>query len=310
MPCCRQWIEAVSPELETLRYAIIVASAALLLVALLPVRRLLRDLPDGMMRRAWVMLGGLLLVMIGAEVIYAFGLHAELPLAQELIIPLVLLVGSWFIMLVSQMSAGSIEDVQRTALLERESITDALTGLYNRRHMDRVLCAEMERARRYDQPMSLVLLDVDHFKAINDEFGHQIGDQALKQLARLVQAQSRVNETVARYGGEELAVIMPGADLEQAAWQAERLRSRIASEALIVDDDEASRRIAVTVSVGLTQLSRQDGFRAEKLLERADRALYNAKHNGRNRVESVHPPSGSSLLAGWRASLSGDSEVA
>lgn len=302
----------MSPELESLRYAIIVASATLLLVALLPVRRLLRDLPDGMMRRAWVMLGGLLLVMIGAEVIYAFGLHSRLPLSEELMIPLVLLVGSWFIMLVSQMSAGSIEDVQRTALLERESITDALTGLYNRRHMDRVLCAEMERARRYDQPMALVLLDVDHFKTINDEYGHQIGDQALKQLARLVQSQSRVNETVARYGGEEIAVIMPGADLEQATWQAERLRSRIASEALMVDDEEATRRIAVTVSVGLTQLSRADGFRSDKLMERADRALYNAKHNGRNRVESVHPPSGSSMLAGWTAGFThkSDSEVA
>ena len=288
----------MSQELDTLRYAITIGSAGLLLVALLPVKRLLRDLPDGLMRRAWLLLGGLLVVMIGALVFLAFGGHRGMPLAQELIVPLTLFVGCWFIMLVSQLSAGSIEDVHRTALLERESITDALTGLFNRRHLDRVLCAEMERARRYDQPLALALIDVDHFKRINDDYGHQVGDQALKQLARLIQSQARVNETVARFGGEEIAVILPGADLEQAGWQAERLRSRIAAEPIIVDDGEDSQRIAMSVSIGLSAVSRQDGYRGEKLLERADRALYTAKHNGRNRVEMVHPPAVSQRLAG------------
>ncbi len=302
----------MSSELEPLRYVVIVSSAALLLAALFPVRRLLRDLPDGLMRRAWLLLGGLLLVMIGAEILYAVGAPSGFPLAEELAIPVILLAGSWFIMIVSQLSAGSIEDVQRTALLERETITDALTGMYNRRHMERVLSAEMERARRYAQPMSLALIDVDNFKAINDKYGHQIGDQVLKQLAGLIQSQARINETVARYGGEEIAMILPGADLKQAAWQSERLRSRVAAEALIVGDSDITERIAVTVSIGLSQLSPLDGYRTEKLLERTDRAMYMAKHNGRNRVECVAPPATGAVLGGLSRALRGgrDSEVA
>ncbi len=293
----------MSPELEPLRYVVIVSSAALLLAALFPVRRLLRDLPDGLMRRAWLLLGGLLLVMIGAEIVYAAGGASGFPLAQELAIPIILLAGSWFIMIVSQLTAGSVEDVQRTALLERETITDALTGMYNRRHMQRVLSAEMERSRRYAQPLCLALIDVDNFKTINDEYGHQVGDQVLKQLAGLIQSQARINETVARYGGEEIAVILPGADLKQAAWQAERLRSRIAAEELIVGDGDFNERISMTVSVGISQLSPQDGYRAEKLMERADRAMYTAKRNGRNRVECVEPPVGIPLLGGLSRAL-------
>lgn len=279
-----------------MRYTVVVASAALLLVALFPVRRLMKDLPDGLMRRAWVMLGGLLLVMIGAEILYAAGLTADLPLADEMMIPVTLLVGSWYIMIVSQLSAGSIEDVQRTALLERETITDALTGLYNRRYLERVLCAEIERARRYDQPMCLAMIDADHFKKVNDEHGHQVGDQALQQLAKLVLSQTHINDTVARYGGEEIALVLPGAGLDEAVQFGERLRARIAAEPIVVDDGERTQRITLTVSVGVSQLSTTDGHRAERLIERVDRALYAAKNNGRDRVERMSPPSSGRVL--------------
>ncbi len=280
----------MSPELESLRYIVVLSSAALLLVALFPMRRLLRDLPDGLMRRAWLLLGCLLLVMIGAEIVYAIGSPTGIPLVQELTLPVVLLAGSWFIMIVCQLSAGSIEDVQRSALLEHETITDALTGTYNRRHMERVLGAEIERARRYGQPMCLALIDVDYFKTINDDFGHQMGDQILKQLSALIQSQARINETVARYGGEEFALILPGIGLQQAELQCDRIRARVAAEQLMVGDGEPHERISVTVSVGISQLSFLDGFRAEKLMDRADRAMYTAKRNGRNRTETVAPP--------------------
>lgn len=286
----------MSAEMEALRYVVIVSSAALLLVALFPVRRLLRDLPDGLMRRAWVLLGGLLLVMIGAEIVYAIGMPSGIPLAQEIAVPVILLAGSWFIMIVSQLSAGSIEDAQRSALFERETITDALTGLFNRRHLERMLSAEMERARRYSQPMCLALIDVDNFKKINDKYGHHIGDQVLKQLAGLMLSLARINETVARYGGEEIAVILPGVTMEQVARQSEMLRKRIESEPLHVGHGDVRESIQVTVSIGISELSVLDGYRAEKLMDRADRAMYSAKRQGRNRVECVAPPSGTALL--------------
>ncbi|MGB1556930.1 MAG: GGDEF domain-containing protein [Oceanococcaceae bacterium] len=274
-------------DLDSVRHTVILCSAALLLVALLPVRRLLQELPDGLLRRSWLMLGGLLLVMIGAEIMYAVGFSSNLPVARELAIPITLLVGSWYIMLVSQLAAGSVEDVQRTALLERESITDPLTGLYNRRYLHRLFAAEIERARRYQLPLSLALVDADHFKAINQNYGHQVGDQVLRQFAKLIGEQTQINDTVARYGGEEIAVVLPGSKLEDAREFAERLRHRIQGANLDVLDGDSIHRIRLTASIGVSQFDVDEGARPEPWIERADRALAAAKAAGRNAVHTL-----------------------
>lgn len=270
--------------METIRFSLIIASAALLMLALLPVRRLLTGLPQGNMRRAWHLLAALMLVMIGCEIVYAFGL-ADLRISRELMMPIALLAGSWFVVLISQVSAGSIEDMHRLRRLEQETVTDDLTGVYNRRFLDRVMQSEMERSRRQELPLSLMMIDADHFKQINDSYGHVVGDQVLRHVATTIAEQCRACDVVARYGGEEFVVLVPGTDLQQARWQAERLRRRMATRPVQIEHQGQPHKLFVHVSIGVGQLSMLDADNAASLLGRVDKALYQAKQGGRNRVE-------------------------
>lgn len=280
--------------MELLRYAIIIAAAGLLLAALLPMRRLLVGLPRGAMQRGWQWLSALVFTMIGAELLYAMQLSFELPFPSELMMPIALLAGSWFVMLISQLSAGSIDDAHRLIELEAESVTDSLTGLFNRRYLKDRLGEEVERARREAAPLSLMLIDADHFKKINDEHGHQVGDRALVHLAEIIRQESRNCDIVVRYGGEEVLVMAPGANQTQARLQAERLRRRVAAQPLILRDGQ---ELSMSVSIGVGQLGLQDGWDAQAFVARIDEALYRAKHQGRNRVEVAPVASPSDRVA-------------
>ena len=162
--------------------------------------------------------------------------------------------------------------------LGQQAVTDPLTGLYNRLKIDQVLTDEMLRASRYGDPFSLVLFDVDNFKAINDAHGHQIGDKTLVRLSDTASAMVRRSDVLARWGGEEFVLLTRGADGAMAQLAAEKLRAAIER----LDFEDAGQ---VTCSFGVTQYA--DGDTAEDLVSRADRALYLAKLNGRNRVEAV-----------------------
>ncbi|RTR06484.1 sensor domain-containing diguanylate cyclase [Halomonas nitroreducens] len=162
------------------------------------------------------------------------------------------------------------------AELERLSTTDALTGAPNRRHFLERLYAELQRQARHGQAMSVVMFDIDHFKRVNDRWGHAAGDAVLKRLVSTAQSLLRAQDLLGRLGGEEFAVMLPEADVDGAARFAERLR--VAIEALRIDHGETM--IAVTISLGLTTTSGADT--PERVLERADGALYAAKHEGRN----------------------------
>jgi diguanylate cyclase (GGDEF)-like protein len=154
--------------------------------------------------------------------------------------------------------------------------TDELTGLHNRRFFERELTREAERARRFRRSLSLVILDVDHFKAYNDTFGHRAGDEALRRVAlHLADAVPRRVDAVARYGGEEFVVLLAETDLDGARLVAERIRRSVESS------DEFRRPL--TVSAGIAVTLGEDGD-AEGLVLRADEALYQAKREGRNRV--------------------------
>ncbi len=163
--------------------------------------------------------------------------------------------------------------------LEAASNTDPLTGVSNRRRFLPALATEMRRALRHGQPMAVLMIDIDHFKRINDVHGHPVGDEAIRCLARLCGEGSRSFDLVARMGGEEFALMLPGTGLMAALATAERIRQR-ATMARVVGD----RGLAVgfTVSVGVAVLMANDD--ATSLLARADKALYQAKHEGRNRV--------------------------
>jgi diguanylate cyclase (GGDEF)-like protein len=167
---------------------------------------------------------------------------------------------------------------ERGRMLEQEAITDALTGLYNRRWLDQRLPRLVARHERAGRPLSLLLLDIDHFKRFNDELGHAAGDQVLAMVAQTISAQVRPTDLAARYGGEEMVVVLPETPLDGARIAAERLRSRI--ERARAKDIERP----VTVSIGVATLGLHED--AQELLRRADEMLYRAKSLGRNRMES------------------------
>ena len=159
------------------------------------------------------------------------------------------------------------------------SLTDALTGCYNRRHLEEWLPPEIVRAARYDRPMSVVFMDVDHFKPINDEHGHATGDAVLSAVGMRLRAELREQlDWSARYGGEEFVIVLPETTLEEAILFAERLRHRIE----LCCTQYQGREICVTASFGVTQCQADDD--APALLARADALLYRAKEEGRNRV--------------------------
>ncbi len=159
--------------------------------------------------------------------------------------------------------------------LEVLSVTDKLTALFNRVKLDRVLTAELARAHRYGSALSVVMLDIDHFKVVNDPFGHNIGDDVLVDIADTLRVSVRNSDTVGRWGGEEFLVILPSTDLEQAGAVAEKVRGRVADLKLPTVGQ-------VTVSLGVAEY--QAGDTEQQLVARADIALYAAKEGGRNRV--------------------------
>ena len=179
-------------------------------------------------------------------------------------------------------TSSQLEKV-RIALAEAElrSNTDALTGLANRRSLDEFFRTSMIRAMETGEPLCALMIDIDHFKNFNDTHGHLIGDQVLRLVAKVLQDSVREGDLAARYGGEELTAVLPGADLETCKSVAERVRKRIA-DAKLTRRTTGQEIGSVTVSIGVAQFRLPES--AEALIERCDRGLYQAKSAGRNRV--------------------------
>jgi diguanylate cyclase (GGDEF)-like protein len=176
--------------------------------------------------------------------------------------------------------SGSLELAWSYEEVDRRSRTDPLTGLYNRHHFGEQLQASLSAADRYGQPVSLLLIDIDHFKKVNDTWGHEAGDAVLRQVARLLQEGVR-DVDVVRYGGEEMAMLLPRTRSDDAVEVAERLRARIASTVV----RHRGAEITVTASFGVATYPETVKVR-DQLFPSADKALYIAKHDGRNCVRS------------------------
>jgi diguanylate cyclase (GGDEF)-like protein len=189
-----------------------------------------------------------------------------------------------------------ISDLARTTeQLEKLATTDGLTGLVNRRQFIALAEVELARFRRYRRPVSMLLLDIDDFKAINDRFGHDVGDRMIVHVAMLCDENKRTADVVARVGGEEFAVLLPETDLESSSAVAERLRHLVSTRPLEAGGDQVS----VTVSVGVAEFD-PTMTGVSDLIKLADRMLYRAKRAGRNRIASVidlHELSGRRSLA-------------
>jgi diguanylate cyclase (GGDEF)-like protein len=161
---------------------------------------------------------------------------------------------------------------------------DGLTRLLNRRELNHRLRLEAERFQRYHRPVSFLLFDVDHFKSINDRYGHQTGDEVLRWIARRVRGNIRSVDVAARYGGEEIAVILPEVTGREAFKLAERLRQNIGAQPFVITRNNGQTvEVFVTISIGLSEFSEQNNS-DEAVIKTADKALYRAKHEGRNRV--------------------------
>lgn len=167
--------------------------------------------------------------------------------------------------------------------LRKISITDPLTSLLNRRYFEERISEEMERSKRHRQPFSLIILDIDDFKVLNDSYGHLCGDEILKTTTNVIRRCVRVIDIAARYGGEEFAVILPTTDIDDAGIIAERIRSEIAGTVCLIKD--AGKTLSITVSLGIASFP-DDASTITELINNADRALYSAKNQGKNRVVS------------------------
>jgi len=165
---------------------------------------------------------------------------------------------------------------EKNKLLEMLSVTDGLTGLYNHRYIVDALSQRITEARRYRQPLSVVMLDIDYFKKINDKYGHVFGDEVLIKISSVIEETIRKVDIAGRYGGEEFLIVIPGTDFSGAYKIAERIRESI--EKIKWDNDG----LKVTISGGICKFKDED---SEKLITKADRLLYKAKESGRDRIE-------------------------
>lgn len=188
--------------------------------------------------------------------------------------------------LITYQLASAIYNAQLFRRTQEMAITDALTGLYNRRHFEEVLDHEYLRAQRYGHPLSLAIIDLDHFKRINDTLGHLAGDMVLQQISRLLRESVRHVDVVSRYGGEEFTLLLPNTSLEEAAVLAERLRLTVQGRTFVT----SQHRVNITISSGVATLG-EDVPTKEMLIQHADEALLLAKSQGRNRV-CLHVPHG------------------
>jgi len=174
------------------------------------------------------------------------------------------------------------DEIKKRIIAEKElrrlATTDPLTGAYNRRHFFELVESEMARSNRTQKPMSIVLFDIDHFKRINDTYGHQAGDHILKNIATTCREHLRQMDVFARYGGEEFITLLPELEIARARQAAEKIRTLIAGQRFTFEEQS----IKTTVSLGVAELSDKESL--SQLLARADKALYRAKESGRNQV--------------------------
>jgi len=178
----------------------------------------------------------------------------------------------------------AIENVLLHQETQQLSITDGLTGVWNRRYLELSLRKEIERASRFSRPLSVLLVDIDRFKRVNDRFGHQRGDEILVEITRRLIGSIRTQiDFVSRYGGEEFVLVLPETPGDGATVVAEKVRSTVRAEPFAGEGDPA---LQVTVSVGVASYP-IDGLSAEDLLRAADQAMYRAKRAGRDRVETA-----------------------
>jgi diguanylate cyclase (GGDEF)-like protein len=216
---------------------------------------------------------------IGGEIIGCISLNSDQPNAfdaQDL----------QFLSVIGYQMASSLKHFQRFSSIKNIAIYDTLTNLYNRRYFEERLEVEAQKSFFSDTSLSLVMMDIDHFKRVNDTLGHTEGDKVLCKIASLLKASVRKKDTVARYGGEEFILVLPEAGLEESSMISERIRRLVESTPFEV----GQAQINLTVSLGISNFPSHHARTKEELVRMADLALYDAKRGGRNRVRIFNEP--------------------
>ena len=264
-------------------YAMLLFGASILGYSLYPTSRVIRELPPGPMNLQWKVLRGFILFFLVGYLAYLF-LFVSDHGAPRILVSSIFFSGACFVLLVCMLAHGTIRDIQRIVTVETENITDHLMDIFNRRYLDRRVEEEFSRAKRYGYPFSLILIDIDRFKEINDTYGHPIGDLVLKQIGALLKNDIRSTDLLGRYGGEEAMILLPHTGLAGAKILAERLRKKVDINPFPADSSVPPRTsLHCTISGGIAAAT-QEIRSARQLVERADTALSRAKKAGKNRT--------------------------
>ena len=219
---------------------------------------------------------GFSITMYALYIMITYELMKVYNLWVGIVIPLLIAIVSLFVAMIIKYLIKS-KDFDRQYKL---ATTDGLTELFNHRYFQEQLQNQVQHAQRYDSKFSLIILDIDYFKKFNDTYGHQSGDAVLKQVANLLKKNVRMTDMVCRYGGEEISIILPNTNFDEAVLIAKKLCTLVSSKSFKLSNNKES---GVTISLGVSTYG-QDGQTPAQIIEFADKRLYNAKHNGRNRV--------------------------
>ena len=258
---------------------LIILGAILLAVSLSPTTRIIRELAPGSTQSRWRLLRGFIVLFITGYLV-CLGTFSVQRDTSHVVVSSIFFLGACFVLLVCVLARGTVQDIKRIATLEAETITDPLMEIYNRRYLERRLEEEFSRARRYGFPFSILLLDIDQFKKVNDDYGHLAGDRVLKEIGEIIRRTVRNVDVPARYGGEEVSILLPHTLGVDATILADRIRRAI--------EDHPFRNgsgipLRCTVSVGIAGMTPECAG-ADQLLQMADTAMYRAKEDGRNRT--------------------------
>lgn len=266
--------------MQIVAISLIFLGALFLFLALKPIQRIVHTLPDGSLQKQWKVLGILVILFMSGYA--AYGLEAWFYNPSHLV-PSIFFCGGLFVLLVANLSEKTANDRRKIATLTQESITDPLMGIFNRRHFERCFHDEVEICSQTpNKTFSLLLIDVDHFKKINDSYGHQRGDEILQSIAKRVLSVARKSDIVARFGGEEICIIAPDCDKDESLLFAKRIQDAINKTPMPTSlPDQIPINVHVSIGVATWELN----LTACQLLAHADKALYLAKESGRNRIE-------------------------
>ncbi|WBQ17588.1 GGDEF domain-containing protein [Sphingobium yanoikuyae] len=264
--------------------SMIVAGMGLLCASLPSIRSILRTLGSGRLRARWEWLRRLIAAFLVGYAAFGIAHIGMQTSAADLIVAAILLSGGAFVLIVARLSEMTTNDIVRIASLERDVMRDPMTGVYNRRYLDSRLDEEISRARRSHSPLSALMVDLDHFKHINDTYGHPVGDEVIRHVSALIMSQVRVSDIMVRYGGEEFLVIATDSALEEVSALGDRLLVQLRSHGVALANGQS---LPVTASIGAALL--EDAETQGVFLHRADEALYEAKRTGRNRMCIASP---------------------